>query len=199
MMAVVGAEDELVAVYDAAGRVTGTESRGVVYRDGIWHGGTGVLVRSVDGERVVVHRRTPDKLIFPSLWDCWAGGVISPGEDPAEGAARELAEELGVTGVPLVAADRFAFDDGRLRYHVFTYEVRYDGPLTPQATEVAWAGRITLDELRGRLADPQRWPFVPDGRQAIERWFERESRRVQLQRRAPVSGVAGDQVRRERS
>ncbi|GAC1536910.1 MAG: hypothetical protein NVS2B4_17160 [Ramlibacter sp.] len=40
-------------MYDSAGRVTGTETRGAVYRDGIWHGATGVLVRSTDGERVV--------------------------------------------------------------------------------------------------------------------------------------------------
>jgi len=167
----VRAEDEQVAVYDSAGRVTGVESRGVVYRDGIWHGATGVLVRSLDGERVVVHRRAAGKLIYPSLWDCWAGGVIGPGEDPADAAARELAEELGVTGIPLTALERFSFDDGRLRYHVFTYEVRYDGPLRPQPEEVAWAGRITLDELRARLADPARWPFVPDGQLGIERWF----------------------------
>ncbi len=164
-------------MYDSTGRVTGVESRGVVYRDGIWHGATGVLVRSLDGERVVVHRRTAEKLIYPSLWDCWAGGVIDAGEDPADAAARELAEELGVTGVPLTPIERFTFVgqspfvDGRLRYHVFTYEVRYDGPLRPQPEEVAWAGRITLDELRARLAEPARWPFVPDGRMAIERWF----------------------------
>ena len=172
-----GAEDERVAVYDSAGRVTGTETRGVVYRDGIWHGATAVLVRSLDGERVVLHRRTPTKMVFPSLWDCWAGGVVEPGEDPADAAARELAEELGVTGVPLVPVERFPFDDGTLRYHVFTYEVRYDGPLRPQPEEVAWAGRISLDELRARLADPVRWPFVPDGRLAVERWFTRHDRR----------------------
>ena len=62
MMAAMRAEDELVAVFDADGRVTGAAPRGVVYRDGIWHGGTGVLVRSGDGERVYLHRRAPDKL-----------------------------------------------------------------------------------------------------------------------------------------
>ncbi|MDT7648634.1 MAG: hypothetical protein QOI36_40, partial [Pseudonocardiales bacterium] len=88
------AGDEQVAVYDAAGSVVGVALRGVVYRDGLWHGTTGVLVRSGDGERVYLHRRAPDKLIFPSMYDCWAGGVIGPGESPRTAAARELAEEL---------------------------------------------------------------------------------------------------------
>ena len=58
------AGDEVVAVYDAAGRVTGAAPRGEVYRRGLWHAATGVLVRSGDGERVVLHRRTADKLVF---------------------------------------------------------------------------------------------------------------------------------------
>lgn len=174
MMGVVGAEDEVVAVYDAAGRAIGAATRGVVYRDGIWHAATAVLVRSVDGHRVVMHRRTAGKLVFGSLWDCWAGGVIDPGEEPAGAATRELAEELGVTGVPLVPVERFGFDDGRLRYHVFTYEARWDGPLRPQPEEVAWAGWVTLDDLRTRLADPVNWPFAPDGRMAVERWLARQ-------------------------
>ena len=68
------AGDERVAVYDAQGRVTGAAPRGEVYRLGLWHAATGVLVRSGDGERVVLHRRTPDKLVFADTWDCWTAG-----------------------------------------------------------------------------------------------------------------------------
>jgi 8-oxo-dGTP pyrophosphatase MutT (NUDIX family) len=166
------AGDEPVALYDAAGSVVGVAPRGLVYRDGLWHGTTGVLVRSGDGERVYLHRRTPDKLIFPSMYDCWAGGVIGPGESPRDAAARELAEELGVPGTaPLQPVERFAYDDGVLRCHMFTYEVRWDGPLHHQPEEIVWGAWVTLDELRSRLADPRRWPFVPDGRVGIERWL----------------------------
>lgn len=161
---------ELVALYDRAGAEIGVERRAVVYRDGLWHAGTGVLVRSPDGRSVVLHRRTADKLVFPGAYDCWAGGVVGPGEAPADAAARELAEELGVVA-PLRPIDRFRFDRDGLRYHVFTYETVWDGPLRPQPTEVAWAGWVTLDELRARLADPVRWPFTPDGRVGIERWL----------------------------
>jgi 8-oxo-dGTP pyrophosphatase MutT (NUDIX family) len=171
MHAGIPAEDEPVAVYNAAGSVVGVAPRGVVYRDGLWHGSTGVLVRSIDGERVYLHRRSPDKLIFPSMYDCWAGGVIGPGETPVGAAARELAEELGIDGVAMSPHEPFAYDAGGLRYHVFTYEVRWDGPLHHQPEEIVWGAWVTFDELRARLAEPARWPFVPDGRMGIERWL----------------------------
>lgn len=167
------ARDEPVAVYDAEGRRVGAAPRGVVYERGLWHAATGVLVGSGDGERVVLHRRTADKLVFPDTWDCWAGGVVGPDETPVEAAVRELAEELGITGASLVPLPAARFDDGRVRYHAFTYETRWDGPLTPAPAEMTWAGWVGLDELRLRLADPARWPFAPDGREGIERWLAR--------------------------
>src|SRR5215218_7147494 len=103
---------EPVAVYDEAGAVVGVAPRGEVYARSLWHGVGGVLVRSGDGRRVYVHRRSATKLVMPGLHDCWAGGVIGPGEDPAGTAARELAEELGVTGVPLTPLFTLAYDEG---------------------------------------------------------------------------------------
>ena len=160
-----------MARYDADGNQIGVVARSVAYREGLWHASTAVLVRSGRGERVYLHRRSPEKMIFPGLYDCWAGGVLAPGETPDEAAERELAEELGIAGVPLLPLGRHRYDDGRYRYHVFGYEVRWDGPVRHQPEEVVWGGWVTLAELHARLADPQRWPFVPDGRELVGVWL----------------------------
>ena len=163
---------EPVAVYDAAGAVLGEAPRGEVYARSLWHGVGGVLLRSGDGDRVYVHRRTDTKLVMPGLHDCWEGGVIGPGESPAGTAARELAEELGVTGVPLTPLFTLVYDegDGGLRSHLYAFEARYDGPVRHQPDEVADGGWMPVEELRERLRDPA-WPFVPDGRMLVEHWL----------------------------
>src|SRR6476619_3820478 len=90
--------DEQVTVFDAQGRVVGEAPRSQVYAEGLWHGSAGVLVRSADGRRLYVHRRTTTKAVFAGMHDCLAGGVIDAGETPLQTATRELREELGITG-----------------------------------------------------------------------------------------------------
>lgn len=159
--------DELVAVYDAAGRCTGQAPRSQVYAQGLWHGSAGVLLCSPDRTRIYVHRRSVDKAVFAAHHDCLAGGVIDPGEAPIDAARRELAEELGVTGVVLTPLATVAWD-GRwqghpLRCHLWAFEACWDGPVTHQVSEIAAGWWWTLDELRTHLRDPA-WPFAPDTR-----------------------------------
>lgn len=162
--------DELLAEYDADGAVVGTVWRSRMRAEGRWHGAASVLVRSLDGARIYVHRRSAVKDVFPGLLDCWAGGVIAAGESSEECARRELAEELGVSGVPVKALFRFRYCVPPIRFHYFAFEARWDGPIVHQPEEVVGGEWVTVDEVRRRLADPG-WPLVPDGRAAIEKWF----------------------------
>jgi 8-oxo-dGTP pyrophosphatase MutT (NUDIX family) len=162
--------DEQVAVFDADGRVVGAAPRSQVYAEGLWHGSAGVLVRSTDGQRLYVHRRTDTKAVFAGLHDCLAGGVIDPGETPLQTATRELREELSITGQTPEALASAAWDGewaGRpMRCHVFAFGISYDGPIHHQAEEIADGWWWTDDELAYHLADPS-WPFVPDTRVLI--------------------------------
>lgn len=166
--------NEMIAVYDRQGREVGAADRAAVYRAGLWHASSGVLVRSMDGERVYVHRRTDTKMVFAGMHDCLAGGVVAPGEDPERTAIRELGEELGIVlgpdatpPLPMASASWDGEWEGRpMRCHLFAYELRYDGPIRHQPEEIADGWWWTDAELRAHLADPD-WPFVPDTRVLI--------------------------------
>jgi len=160
----------LVARYDAHGQVIGSELRTEVRRHGLWHAAGVVLVRSADGADAYVHLRSPDKDVFPGMYDCWAGGVVAAGETPAECARRELAEELGITGVALVPLFTHTFDEPPVRCHNFAFEVRWDGPVVHQPEEIVEGRWMPLTELRA-IADDPASPLIPDGWRGILEWF----------------------------
>jgi len=164
---------ELVAVFDDDGTPRPGAPRGFVREQGLWHACATILVRSLDGERVYVHQRTDTKDVYPGLYDCWAGGVLADGEDPDECAERELAEELGVRGVPLTPSFTARFVDPPIRYLAHVYEARTDGPFTHQPEEVAAGWWMTLDDLVEKVDDPD-WPVVPDGRALFHQWLARQ-------------------------
>jgi 8-oxo-dGTP pyrophosphatase MutT (NUDIX family) len=166
------AADELVAVYSPDGEEVGSATRARMRAEGLWHAATAVLVRSGDGRRVYVHRRSPDKDVYPGLRDCGVGGVIAAGEAPDEGARRELAEELGIAGVPLRFLYRFTFDQPPVRCHNFVYETAWDGPVVHQPEEIVSGGWMDLAEAAALLRDPST-DFVPDGRAIALEWLRR--------------------------
>lgn len=159
--------EEQVALVDAAGREVGAAARSVVRRDNLRHGATAVLVR--DSQRhLYVHRRSEAKDWAPGHHDAAAGGVLRTGEDPAESAARELAEELGIGGVSLRPLGLAAYDDETTRVVEHCYEALWDGPVEHADGEVVWGDWMTLPELGALLADPA-WRFVPDTRALLAR------------------------------
>ena len=162
-------EEEQVAVVDASGRVTGSEPRSVIRCENLAHLVVAILVRDSAG-RVYVHRRSGTKDVFPDLHDCFVAGCVAAGELPAAAAARELQEELGITGtwVRPIFTQWYGDESTRHLCHVFT--TTYDGPIIQQESEIAWGAWLTIEELRTRLADPY-WPMVPDGRALITEWL----------------------------
>lgn len=147
--------DELVAVYSADGDVVGSATRRRMRAEDLWHAASAILVRS--GDRVYVHRRTDDKDVFPGMHDCWAGGVVAAGETPWDCAERELAEELGITGAPLVPLFTASADVEGTRIHLYAYEAWWDGEIVTQESEIASGGWMGLPPADSAVATTWRY------------------------------------------
>ncbi|QLQ10629.1 MAG: NUDIX domain-containing protein [Nocardioidaceae bacterium] len=154
--------DEDVWLVDEAGELAGSAPRRQVRAQNLHHAATAVLVRNSAG-LIYLHQRAADKDWAPSHFDVAAGGILRYGEDPAESAAREVAEELGFTPARLASLGKSVYADEQTRVVEFVYETIWDGPITFADREVVWGDWITLADLAQRLRDPS-WPFVPDTR-----------------------------------
>jgi 8-oxo-dGTP pyrophosphatase MutT (NUDIX family) len=155
--------DELLDIVDENDRVTGQAPRGEAYRKRLRHRCVFVLARDPRG-RIFVHRRTPNKLVFPSRYDMFVGGVVGAGESYDEAALREAEEELGVQGLPRpTPVLRFLYETPEHTWWSKVYEVECALPVHPQPEEIAWHAFITEEELERRLGE---WEWVPDGLEA---------------------------------
>ncbi|MEU7577494.1 NUDIX domain-containing protein [Streptomyces sp. NPDC041068] len=159
--------EEMITIVDENDEVVGESPRGEAYARGLRHRCAFIQVRDARG-RLFVHRRTPTKLVFPSLYDMFVGGVVGAGESCDDAALREAEEELGVSGLPRpTPLFKFLYDNGAGQsWWSYLYEVRCELPVNPQVEEVAWHAFVTDEELERRLGE---WEWVPDGLDAHHR------------------------------
>ena len=86
---------ELLDIYTADGIATGrTAPRGAELAAGEYYLGAHMYVYDAEG-RFLLQRRAPQKEYLPGAWDICMGHVDA-GETGAQGARRELREELGI-------------------------------------------------------------------------------------------------------
>lgn len=185
-----GADDERVEWVDDDDRVIRVVTRSTMRADNLLHRSVAVIVTTSDG-RLVVQRRADHKDVYPGWWDIGAGGVVAAGEDRADAARRELAEELGVDAEPVfVGVGRH--DDEHAREICWIYRAVCDGPFRPADGEVVeirvvdadefTALRSTVSFLPGSLALllPHLAPF--DATRSCDAGAERRLRCVAVQR-----------------
>lgn len=67
--------DEILDVVDENDQVVGQAPRGEAYARRMRTRCAFVLARDAE-DRIFVHRRTPQKLVFPSHYDMFVGGVV---------------------------------------------------------------------------------------------------------------------------
>ena len=160
-------DDEQVVWVDREDQVLGALARKQLRERGLIGRGTFILLFNSAGE-LCVHQRTLSKALYPGYWDVAAGGMVGVNESYAESAARELAEELGVSGVPLTAHDRFYFEGPQNHLWCAVFSAVWDGPLQVQPEEVQHASFLPVTEVL-RLSELQ--PYCPDSLDALKRYL----------------------------
>jgi len=132
------------------------------------HRSTYILVFDGRG-RLFIHLRTATKDLYPAHWDVCVGGVPQAGEEFAAGAARELAEELGVEA-PLEPLFPFRWTDEHTDVHGMVYRAYHDGPFRLQPEEIVRGEFVPLGLVTERAA---REPFCPDGLAVLDAYQRR--------------------------
>ncbi|MBL8226961.1 MAG: NUDIX hydrolase YfcD [Bryobacterales bacterium] len=159
------ARDELVTIVDDQNREIGVAPRWRMRVERLPHRSTYIFVFDAEN-RLYVQHRTLTKDVFPGYWDLAAGGVVLAGETYEHSAERELAEELGIRGVPLETWFDFYVEEHRVWGRAFA--CHYEGPLVLQEEEVQGVEQMSVSEI---FANPQARLFTPDSLLALRRKF----------------------------
>lgn len=94
-----GRPTELLDLLDDDGNKSGKfKERSLIHRDGDLHKTVHVWIyRKKDGRtHLLLQKRAARKDAYPGLYDISCAGHLGRGEEPSDGAMRELAEELGI-------------------------------------------------------------------------------------------------------
>jgi isopentenyl-diphosphate delta-isomerase len=158
-------EAHLVELVDGAGQAVGSSTVDLAHRSpGLLHRAFSVLLVD-DGGRLLLQQRAAVKTRFALRWANACCGHPPPGEPVVASASRRLAEELGLSSVPL--------DE------VGLYVYRAEDPAS---------GRVEHEYdhvLLGRLDSAVAIPFDPDEVAAVD-WVSSDRVDVDL-RRSPDS------------
>jgi isopentenyl-diphosphate delta-isomerase len=148
-----------VVLVDAYDWTIGSMPKIDAHREGRRHRAISVIVRDPRG-RLLLQRRAAGKYHSGGLWTNTCCSHPRPGEDPADAAARRLAEEMGVVA-PLALLFSMHYRapvSERLVEHevLHVFGGAFDGSPDPDAFEVgAWCWRFPADIARDIDERPQ--------------------------------------------
>ncbi len=143
---------ELVDIVDDNDNVIDTVERHIMREKHLPHRASYIAVCDKSG-RFVVEVRTLTKDYAPGLFDACVGGVLQHGEDPFNGALRELHEEIGISLDPQssdfisLGKIKVPYKSGRGFLYAYLYLAKSDAITTRQKEEVSAIMMLSYEEL----------------------------------------------------
>ena len=128
--------DELFDVVDAQDQVLRQATRAEVHEQGLMHRAVHILVFNKNRD-CLLQKRSMLKDRHPGVWDSSAAGHLDAGEDYETAARRELQEELGIEGAPLIHLGHLPPSPDTGMEHVELYAARYDGRVHFPSAEIS--------------------------------------------------------------
>lgn len=141
--------DELVEIVNETGALERVVSRREMRAGRLRHRSVFVAVMD-EQDRLLVHRRSPFKDVWPGWCDLAVGGVVAVGEDFETAARREVFEEIGLADVALETLDGGRlqiYDDDQVSLVGRCFLVRSSGPFRFHDGEVVEAWWMTRREF----------------------------------------------------
>lgn len=151
----------MVAWIDESDRVIEIVTRRRMRAERLRH--RAVFIAVTDGAgRLLVHRRSLSKDVWPGWCDIAVGGVVAADETYDDAARREVAEEIGVRDavvVPLNDGVVMAYDDETVSLLGRCYHVVSSGPFAFTDGEITEAWWVNRNDLATAIARDR---FLPD-------------------------------------
>ena len=122
-----------------------------------------------EADRYFVHRRRPDKRVYPELWGLGAGGRIHSGESNAAGASRELFEETSLRPERMISVGQLRFEDPSNSVHhtISLWVIRTAERIANHDEEWSTSKFVDASEVEAMI---ERGELCPDSAECFRRF-----------------------------
>ncbi|MFC1511960.1 NUDIX domain-containing protein [Candidatus Latescibacterota bacterium] len=161
---------ERFSVLDESGTVIGCASRDECHSGTfLLHGVVHLLAFNDSGE-LLLQKRSTTKDIQPGKWDTSVGGHINEGETVAEALAREMAEELGITGVSCQKLYTYIHESDIEREFVTTFRCVWNEPVVFPHEEIDEVGWFSFERIASLVGTGELTPNFEQEWEDYQRW-----------------------------
>ena len=159
-------QEEIFPIVNQEGEVMGSATREECHAQTfILHPVVHLHIFNSAGE-LYLQKRVITKKIQPGKWDTAVGGHVDYGEQIEEALLRETREELGVTNFTPKFLMKYIFRSSIESELVYVYQCTYDGPFSPDPSEVETGRFWTLSEIKSNIGKNI---FTPNFESEIEK------------------------------